>query len=286
VEGLKEMKAKLPVGHCATLACVLEATARKPGNVHPQASFSDVSYPDFVACAIAIGPIMQTAQMFGVGPTIGACMSRCRELTQANTNLGIVLLLAPLAAVAANRPLDEGVRDVLGRLTMSDARAVYAAIRLARPGGLGRVAEQDVSRAPTMDLVSAMRLAADRDLVARQYANGFREVFADGVPSLLAAQAAGLNWEEALIRCHLELMARHPDTLIARKLGWDEAQEAARRAAAVLAAGWPETEESHRLCFKLDDWLRADGNCRNPGTTADLVTASLFVALREGKMTF
>ncbi len=278
------MSPRLSIGQCATLACILEATARKPGNVHPRADFSDLSYPRFVVCAVAIGPIMNTARMYGVGPTIHECVCSSRVLVPTNVNLGMILLLAPLAAVPESQPLDEGVMDVLGRLTISDARAAYEAIRLAQPGGLGGVAEQDVAQEPTMDLVSAMRLAADRDLVARQYANGFHEVLREGAPALLAALASGLNWEDAVIRCHLELMASHPDTLIARKCGWDEAHEAAHRAADVLAAGWPETEESHRLCFKLDDWLRADGNSRNPGTTADLVAASLFAVLREGTM--
>jgi triphosphoribosyl-dephospho-CoA synthase len=278
------MNVKLSMGQCATLACVLEATARKPGNVHPQAAFYDLRYPDFVACAIAVGPILEGARANGVGRTVAECVACSRMLVPTNVNLGMILLLTPLAAVADSQSLAAGVLDVLGRLTISDARAVYEAIRLAQPGGLGAVTEQDVAHEPTTDLVGAMRLAADRDMVARQYANGFREVLQEGMPSLVAAQAAGLDWEDAVIRCHLELMARHPDTLIARKLGWDEAQESARRAAEVLAAGWPETEESQRLIFKLDDWLRADGHSRNPGTTADLVAASLFAALREGKM--
>ena len=278
------MNVKLSMGQCATLACVLEATARKPGNVHPQAAFYDLRYPDFVSCAIAVGPILEGALANGVGRTVAECVACSRMLVPTNVNLGMILLLTPLAAVADSQSLAAGVLDVLGRLTISDARAVYEAIRLAQPGGLGAVTEQDVAHEPTTDLVGAMRLAADRDMVARQYANGFREVLQEGMPSLVAAQAAGLDWEDAVIRCHLELMARHPDTLIARKLGWDEAQESARRAAEVLAAGWPETEESQRLIFKLDDWLRADGHSRNPGTTADLVAASLFAALREGKM--
>jgi triphosphoribosyl-dephospho-CoA synthase len=129
-----------------------------------------------------------------------------------------------------------------------------------------------------------MRLAADRDLIARQYANGFREVFDVGVRAIVTAEQAGLNWEQVVIRCHLELMARHPDTLIARKRGLADARESANRAAAVLAAGWPASEQSQRLLSEFDGWLRAVGHERNPGATADLVAASLFVALREGRM--
>lgn len=278
------MKAKLSIGQSATLACVLEATARKPGNVHPGASFSDVGYLDFIASALAIGPAMDRAVDTGVGVTVLAAVERTGDVVSTNTNLGTVLLLAPLAAAPQDRPLRVGLNDVLRGLSVVDTRAVFEAIRRAKPGGLGRVDDHDVSDEPTLDLRRAMMLAAERDTVARQYANGFHEVFEEGVPAIVAAQQAGLDWEETIICCHLELMARHPDTLIARKLGCDEAQESARRAAEVLAAGWPQTEESLRLCFRLDDWLRADGNSRNPGTTADLVTASLFAALREGTM--
>ena len=271
-------------GQCAELACLLEVTARKPGNVHPWASFEDVSFLHFVQCAVAIGPILEHAPEKGVGRTVLACVSRCQELVRTNTNLGIVLLLAPLAAVPQGIPLRKGIQSVLSGLTLADSQDVYKAIRLARPGGLGTVREQDVAVEPTLDLQSVMRLAADRDLVARQYANGFQEIFDLGVPALAAAQQSGLNWEHAIIRCHLELMARVPDTLIARKLGVAEAAESARRAAEVLAVGWPRGERSQQLFAQLDTWLRTPGHPRNPGTTADLVTASLFVALRDGTM--
>jgi triphosphoribosyl-dephospho-CoA synthase len=276
----------LSVGRCATLACILEVTARKPGNVHPQACFTDVDYVDFMQSALVLGPLLEDARTSGVGATIRLAVERCREIVPSNTNLGMVLLLTPLAAVPPGQPLREGVVDVLSRLTMSDVSLVYEAIRIAQPGGLGRVDEQDVAGEPTLGLVDVMRLAADRDLIARQYANGFREVFDDGVPSLQSAERIGLNWEQVIIRCHLELMARHADTLIARKRGWSEARESADRAAAVLAAGWPGTEHSIHLFSELDQWLRAVGHERNPGTTADLVAASLFVAFRQRALGF
>src|SRR5262249_13530797 len=124
-------------------------------------------------------------------------------------------------------------------------------------------------------------LATDRDLVARQYANGFREVFDDGVPALVRGLEVTGCVEGAIIFCHLSLMAKHPDSLIARKRCPAEAKESARRARAVLDAGWPHSHGSVDALTQLDDWLRAVGHERNPGTTADLVTAVLFVALRE-----
>jgi triphosphoribosyl-dephospho-CoA synthase len=273
----------LSVGQCAELACLLEVTARKPGNVHRGADFEDVRYVDFVVSAVAIAPALNQAEELGVGPTVRECIRRTRDLVGSNTNLGIVLLLAPLAAVPSDQRLAAGIGAVLERLTIADAQAVYEAIRLARPGGLGHVPEQDVAGEPTEHLRSVMQRASQRDLIARQYVNGFQEVFHVGLPILTSPQIESANWEEAIILCHLELMARHPDTLIARKRGELEAAEAARRAADVLVAGWPRADDSRRRFAELDAWLRAVGHERNPGTTADLVTASLFAALREGR---
>lgn len=272
---------KLSPGQRAMIACTLEATARKPGNVHPGASFADLCYADLLAGAAAIRPVLDRAGELGVGRTVLECVRETRRLVSTNVNLGIALLLAPLAVVPPDVRLRSGIGEVLSRLTVDDARAVYEAIRLAVPGGLGRMAEQDVADEPTEDLLAVMRRAAERDLVARQYANNFEQV--DWAASLLhGSVTAHLDWEQAIIFCHLELMANYPDTLIVRKCGPADADVAARRAAAILAAEWPATPESHRLVSEFDAWLRAAGNQRNPGTTADLVTASLYVALRDG----
>jgi triphosphoribosyl-dephospho-CoA synthase len=255
---------------------VLEATARKPGNVHPGRDFDDVTYLDFLLSGAAIGPVLESAAGRPIGDTILSAVRATRRVTTTNTNLGIVLLLAPLAAVPRGEELRPGVARVLAGLTVADARAAYEAIRLAKPGGLGRAAEQDVAEEPTVTLREAMALAADRDLIARQYVNGFAEVFDAGLPAL-TAPAAG--WEAAVVRCHLTLLAAQPDSLIARKRGPVVAGEASRRARAVLATGDPPDPAA---LADLDGWLCADGHARNPGTTADLVTACLFVALREG----
>lgn len=272
----------LTLGECAFLACVLEASARKPGNVHRYRDFPDLSYVDFIMSAGAIAPVMNRVAKLGVGQAVLKAIRQTRKLVSTNTNLGIVLLLAPLAAVPRRQLLSAGIGAVLDRLTVADARAVYQAIRLAQPGGLGTVQEQDVAKEPTQSLQEAMKLAAGRDLVARQYANGFQEVLQQGM-GWLQECLANLNTEEAIQCCHLFLLSEFPDTLIARKRGWKEAREASRRAADVLAAGW-RTKKGRQAFRDLDAWLCAEGHQRNPGTTADLVTACLFAVLREGRM--
>ncbi len=171
------------------------------------------------------------------------------------------------------------LKAVLAATTVADSVDVYRAIRLANPGGLGSVNQEDIGNEPTKPLRDVMALAADRDLVARQYANGFREVWEAGVPLLTEDWQKHGTLERAIVRCQLGLMAAYPDTLILRKAGSEEARLSSVRAAEVLDAGWPDTVAGRRAFAEFDAWLRADGRRRNPGATADLVTACLFVAL-------
>ena len=275
---------QLSVGQCATLACLLEATAPKPGNVHRGADFEDLTFTDFVASAVAIGPAMESARQTGVGRAVRDAIAATRRLVSTNTNLGAVLLIAPLAAVPRDQRLAEGVAAVCAALKAEDAHYVYEAIRLAAPGGLGTVREMDVSQPAPADLVAAMSLAADRDLVARQYVNGCEQVLGCVVPWLQAGQQAGWPLTTAIIHAHVRLMAEFPDSLIARKCGTATAQQSALLAQGVLAAGSPNTTAYLEALADFDFWLRCDGHRRNPGTSADLIAAGLFAALRERRI--
>jgi triphosphoribosyl-dephospho-CoA synthase len=256
--------------------------ARKPGNVHRLRDFEDAGLIDFLLSAAAIGEGLDRARAEGVGAAVLASVEATHRIVRTNTNLGLVLLLAPLAAVPRGVPLRAGVGEVLGRTTLDDARLVYRAIRLASPGGLGEAAEQDVAAEPTVTLREAMRLASGRDDVARQYAEGFVDVFEVGLPAIRDQLGRGRPLEGAIVGCHLHLMASRPDTLIARKRGREVAEESARRAREVLDAGWPDSDGSATRFDAFDAWLRGDDHARNPGTTADLVGASIFAALSEG----
>lgn len=262
-------------------ACLLEAMARKPGNVHPQAAFPDLTFLHFQRAAFVTAPILSQAGECGVGCAVRRAVEATQHVAPGNPNLGILLLLSPLAAVPARQKVREGIHAVLENLTVEDAREVYAAIRLACPAGLGTVDSQDVAQAPTGTLLEVMRMAADRDRVARQYACEFADILDFALPRLCRWSDFDSQWETAIIDLHLELLAEFPDSLIARKCGAAVAAEASRRARAVLDSGWPEGPEGSRALAEFDDWLRADGHRRNPGTTADLIAATLFVARRE-----
>src|SRR4051794_20684752 len=127
----------LSPGECAQLACILEATARKPGNVTRFADFDDLTYLDFVLSAAAIAPVMDRAAELGVGRTVLESLEASRRFVGSNSNLGMLLLLAPLAVVPAGEEIEAGVARVLASLSLDDSRHVFAAIRLANPGGLG-----------------------------------------------------------------------------------------------------------------------------------------------------
>ncbi|MEP6953639.1 MAG: triphosphoribosyl-dephospho-CoA synthase [Solirubrobacteraceae bacterium] len=271
------------VAGAAQLACVLEASAEKPGNITPRHDFADTSYEDMLRSAIALGPQLGLAAERGVGDTVLAAVRATRRVAGANTNLGIALLLTPLARAALlGGTLRERAEEVLGALTLDDARAAYAAIRMAGAGGLDEPVEHDVRAAPTMALRDAMATAADRDSVAAEYATGYAVTFELGLPALAGALDDGLGPRSATVELYLALLAAVPDTLVARKRGRRAAERVSAGAARVLAAGGVCGDAGQAALEAFDVSLRRDGNALNPGTTADLVTAVLFVALLEG----
>jgi triphosphoribosyl-dephospho-CoA synthase len=271
------------VAGAAQLACVLEASTEKPGNVTPRHDFADTSYEDMLRSGIALGPELGRAGERGVGETVLAAVRASREAAGANTNLGIALLLAPLARAAlSGGPLRERLGEVLGTLTVDDARHAYAAIRLAGAGGLDEPVEHDVRDEPRVTLREAMASAAERDTIASEYVSDHAVTFELGLPALADALGDGLRPRDAIVELALRLLAGVPDTLIARKRGADAAGQVAAHARDVLTAGGVRSARGRTALAELDASLRREGNALNPGTTADVVTAVLFVALLEG----
>jgi triphosphoribosyl-dephospho-CoA synthase len=270
------------VAGAAQLACVLEVSAEKPGNITPSHDFHDTSYEDMLASAIAVGPELARAGKRAVGETVLAVVEASRRVAPANTNLGIALLLAPLVkAWLDGGPLRDRLGATLRALDVADARAAYAAIRISGAGGLEERVEHDVRSEPAVGLRAAMAGAAGRDSVASEYVTDYALTFDTGVPALVAALGDGLGVRDAIIELHLRLLDRAPDTLIARKRGAEAAERVSAGARDVLAAGGMRTVAGRRALQRFDASLREPGNALNPGTTADLVTATLFVALVE-----
>jgi triphosphoribosyl-dephospho-CoA synthase len=268
------------VALAAQTACVQEVCAPKPGNVNRLHDFADTRFEDFVLSAVAIGPAMLEADRLGVGQLIRRAVQDTRQLVQSNTNLGIILLLAPLArASRSSGAVRENMRRILAALSVDDARHAYAAIRLAQPGGMGQAAEADVAAEPSITLYQAMELAQERDTIAREYVTDFALTFEVGYPALRAAWQVTDQPAQAIVQCYLTLLANVPDTLIARKRGTETAAEVSRRAAEALALGGALTAHGQEALADLDHRLRDERHTLNPGTTADLTTAALFLFL-------
>ena len=264
-------------------ACETELRALKPANVHVYADGHGMTVDDFRASAVAAAdPLCRPG--LSVGTRIEAAIRATRTAFAFNANLGIVLLAAPLIA-AAERAIPGEFRHslaaTLAQLTVSDASAAYAAIRLANPGGLGRVEAQNVGGEPTVTLREAMGLAAAHDRVARQYVTDFTDVFAIGVAGLAAAERRETALEWATSEIYLQFLAAFPDSHVERKFGPSVAQEV-RAAAAALAASLADVVDPLQRVPPLLDFdalLKRRGI--NPGTAADLTVASLLVRAIE-----
>ena len=215
-----------------------------------------------------------------MGARIFEAIRRTRETVSSNTNLGIVLLCAPLAQAALSSTggsLRDRLRTVLQRLDIADAERTFAAIRMAEPAGLGAVPQHDVREPPTVSLAVAMAAAADRDRIAAQYASGFGDVFEFGLPRLRAGLARWRSERWATTSAYLAFLARLPDSHVARKYGIERAQMVCAMARP-FEGRLQEAEDPEQLAAPLlafDGKLKAAG--LNPGTSADLTVACLFV---------
>lgn len=265
-------------------ACRSEVLAEKPGNVSPGKTFRNADVADFLESARVSAPWLAQAGTLGVGRAIYEAAKATRDAVGHNTNLGILLLLGPMAAVRLEVPLLAGLPNLLRSLTVEDADWTYKAIRVAEPGGLGESDTQDVRESPTETLRECMRHAADRDLIAQQYTTDFHDILHRGL-ELFGESATAVPEAQRIGFVALKLMSVFGDSLVARKCGIAVSEGLKHRAASVLVAGWPHTASGRQAWSEFDGWLRSDGNRLNPGTTADIIAAIVFAALRSGQYT-
>lgn len=269
------MIASAAVARAFRAACRDEIEAPKPGNVHIFGAGHRMEARDFLLSAdAAAGPLSAD------GATVGARILGAVEATFAavgmNTNLGIVLLCAPLAAATelGDPDLRAALATVLGALDRSDAQLVFRAITLANPGGLGDAPRYDVRQPAEVGLNEAMAEAAERDAIARQYASNFHDIFVTGLATLTEACQRGLKPPWPTVAVYLAFLAAFPDSHIQRKYGPAAAIAVQHEAAEMVSLFWMRREDS------LPDLLAFDSNLKsrgfNPGTSADLTVATLF----------
>jgi triphosphoribosyl-dephospho-CoA synthase len=283
------MKAAKEIAQLAQMACIWEVCAAKPGNVTREHDFSDASMTDFLLSAIAVGPAFANAASLSIGEIIRQSIADTHRLVRSNTNLGIVLLLAPLVKACCGASDLGGVRKnlraILGGLNVTDARLAYSAIRQAKPGGIGKVPAADISDEPSITLLQAMLLAQERDSIAREYATGFAITFGIGLPAMKAALAGGAEFSGAIVQAYLTILSKVPDTLIARKTDVLTARQVSLRAGEVLNLGGIFSSKGQAALIEMDHALRDPNHALNPGTTADLSAAAIFLALFDPETT-
>ncbi len=305
------------VARCATLAALLEVSAYpKPGNVHRIRDLPGTRYEHFLGGSVAMAPAMRSLALrgydaqrgstaweeIGMGTLIFEAVRDTLNWQEGgNVNLGVILLFAPLAAAGGLVLYGEERVDVMKlraalrrttRITTADdAIAVYEAIRLAVPFRvLGQVEELDVLdnsaleriREEGLTLLDVFKRCSDRDSICYEWVSDFEITFTVGHPYLREAVASSGNINSAVVDTFLLLLSKHPDSLIQRKSGLKKALEVSEKAGLILEEGGSETERGRELLWALDCELHKGGGMLNPGTTADLTAASLFVLLLEG----
>jgi triphosphoribosyl-dephospho-CoA synthase len=272
----------------AQLAGVLEASTEKPGNVTPSHDFEDTTYQDFLAGSVALGPPIEEAAFrgylagiqelefarIGIGELILQGVKDVRRShSGGNTHLGTLMLTVPIAAGAgicvakgaSFQRLRPAVILAIKSSTVKDSRNLYAAIEIAKVGGLGKLIRKELS------FSGLMEASAERDRIAEELSSGLPAVFKCGLPyfgACMREEPPPSDMRAAILRTYLYLLSKYPDTFIAKKQGMKKALEVSDKAKEALQGKIPVGQ--------FDAWLRSSDNSLNPGTTADLVAAVLF----------
>jgi len=260
-------------------SCMAELEALKPGNVHIFADGHGMTVVDFVNSAEAAASVIALPNL-NLGKRILLSVQATQKAVNCNTNLGLILLCAPLIHAALidddNTYYLTKLFSVLANTTQADAEQAFNAIKLANPAGLGESASHDVHQPANCNLLQAMQEAASRDLIAQQYANNFADIL-DGLASYQQALARWQRPAWAVTAVHLHFMSKFLDSHIVRKYGETIAKlvqnEAQEHAAEFLKAYNPKNCQTALLTF--DSALKK--RSINPGTSADLTAATLLL---------
>ena len=259
-------------------ACAMELNALKPGNVHRYANGHGMTLEDFLASALAIAPVISKLE-FSLGERILQSIQATRQVVAMNTNLGIVLLCAPIVQAFhadSSCALQNGVKDVIDNTDREDTERILVAIRTASPSGLGTSSLHDVFEPASAGIRTVMQAAADQDMIARQYVNGFEEIFEFGFDALRESEREGRrSVGDITTGIYLAFLSKYHDSHIIRQHGLEIAEEV-REAAQLLYSRYQRTEcvkEIFELLMEYDsNWKNQD---INPGTSADLTVATL-----------
>ncbi len=304
------------VSRCLQLASLLEVSAYpKPGNVHRTANFQETRFEHFLASTVALTPHFRKAaeqgvkvaqkkvtwSQVGVGKIIkNAVIDVDAWQHGGNTLLGSIILLSPMAtaagfALAENASFSiERFRGKLNSVvqftTVEDALNVYYAIALARPGGMGKSPQLDVTDARSrrkileegISLFEVFKISASWDSVSAEWVNRYHITFDLGYPFFTQQLKDMNNVNLATVHTYLKILSIVPDTLIIRKAGANAAKRVSIEAKRVLEKGGLTTLKGRESLTQLDRKLRDPAHKLNPGTSADIVSAVLAIAILSG----
>ena len=280
------------IAKIAQIASALEVSGYpKPGNVHRTRDYSDMVFEDFIISGIVIGDTIREActdvdvENPKLGKYILQAVAETDKWIKNNTNLGIVMMITPIAVAAAISDsfddIRENVKVVMGNTSVDDACDLYDAINIADAGGMGDQDEYDVAsdnakqelRDNNQTMYDVLKISAPWDMLAREMTSDMPAVFEIGYPTYHElTQEKSKN--EACVLTFLTILSQVPDTLISRKYGSDEALKVSMMVRDLLNLR-DEPDFAEKL-KEFDDFLFK--NKLNPGTTADLTAASIFVS--------
>ncbi|MGB4812036.1 MAG: triphosphoribosyl-dephospho-CoA synthase [Methylophilaceae bacterium] len=266
------------IGNAYKAACLAELEALKPGNVHIFADGHGMTIDHFIKSAEATAPVISMPDLT-VGQRIYLAVEATQQVVGLNTNLGIILLCAPLiqAAWHDNGNLHQTLQSVLKNLTVDDAQLAAKAIQLAKPGGLGHADLHDINALPQVTLLTMMQAAESRDRIAWQYAHDFLDVFEFGQMKYQNAMNKFQNQAWATSALYLAYLAKYPDTHVARKHGEALALAVMLEAQEVEKHYWL-TDYPKLMQQQLLNWdSKLKQGQLNPGTSADLTVVTIFL---------
>ena len=257
-----------------------EIDALKPGNVSRYADGHGMTYEDFSQSARLVTPVLCDASL-GLGKRVLECVELTRRHVGCNTNLGMLLLFAPVLKAYEtginSTNIRNNINNVLQDISEEDSELVYRAIHAANPGGLGETEENDVRFSPDINLLEAMNQAAGFDMIARQYSTGYRDIHDHGIKCLdeFANRWNSVEW--ATVACYLSLLAAFPDSHIWRKSGEAVARNVQNRAETVFQhyINYKNPASAQSYLLEFDRELKESN--LNPGTSADLTAVCLLI---------
>lgn len=279
------------IARCAQLAMILEVSATpKPGNIDRNHNYIDTRFEHFLASAVGVYPILEKAacSKTGVGEFIHRSVTESGKWQRGgNTHFGAFILLIPLVMAGGRCEditcLKGQVQKIVRETTVEDAVEFYIAfsksqvkVRPVDDLDLSDTGSIEKIKTHGLTLFNLMDISGSYDMIAEEWVNGFTKTFE--CAGLIQDKIKKYGINDAVVLTFMELLSRNKDTFIRTKFNQKKAEEVSMRAKSILQRGDMDKIRDEIRFF--DEELLKEGV--NPGSTADIIIAGLFVSLFEG----